>query len=69
MAKTILDEIMRFSVIINGNSAQKELFDLEKRNYALGKSNKALREEQAKLVKQGKKRFHDLCNCHQICPP
>jgi tubulin-specific chaperone A len=30
MAKTISDEQMKLSIIINGNSAQKRTFDLEK---------------------------------------
>ncbi|MBL87231.1 MAG: phage tail tape measure protein [Winogradskyella sp.] len=55
MAKRIVDEEMRFTVIVNGNSAQKELYDLEKRNRALTASNKDLRAERAKLAAEGKK--------------
>ena len=55
MAKRVIDEEMRFTVIINGDKAQKELFDLEKRNRSLGAANKDLRKEKAKLIAQGKK--------------
>jgi TP901 family phage tail tape measure protein len=55
MAKRIVDEEMRFTVIVNGNSAQKELFDIEKANRSLTASNKDLRAERAKLISQGKR--------------
>ncbi|MBO2546126.1 phage tail tape measure protein [Salegentibacter sp. BDJ18] len=55
MAKRIVDEEMRFSVVINGNEAQKELFDLEKSTRDLTKRNKELREEKRKLSRAGKK--------------
>ncbi|WP_026755017.1 phage tail tape measure protein [Sediminibacter sp. Hel_I_10] len=55
MAKRVVDEEMRFTVVINGDAGKKELYDLEKRNRSLTASNKDLRAEQAKLVAQGKK--------------
>ena len=55
MAKRIVDEEMRFSIIVNGDSAQKELYDLEKTTRDLTQRNKELRAEQAKMVAQGKK--------------
>ncbi len=54
MPKRIVDEEMRFSVVINGNEAQKELFDLEKSTRDLTASNKALKAEKDKLKAQGK---------------
>ena len=42
MAKTISDEQMKLTMIINGNSAQKELFDLEKSTRSLNEQNKSL---------------------------
>ncbi|HUI32038.1 MAG TPA: phage tail tape measure protein [Dysgonamonadaceae bacterium] len=62
MAKTILDEQMRLTVVINGNEAQKELYDLEKRNRELNASTKALREEKSKLAAQGKKNTEEYKN-------
>lgn len=55
MAKRILDEELRFSIIINGNEAQKELFELEASTRKLTSANKELKAEQARLVSQGKK--------------
>ncbi|TNE31793.1 MAG: hypothetical protein EP346_00085 [Bacteroidetes bacterium] len=55
MARTIVDEELKYTVIINGNKAQKELFDLEKTQRSLEASNKSLREAKAKLISQGKK--------------
>ncbi|OBQ56119.1 phage tail tape measure protein [Tamlana sp. s12] len=55
MSKTILDEVMKLSIVVNGNEAQKELFELEKSTRNLTAQNKQYREEQAKLVAQGKK--------------
>lgn len=54
MAKRIVDEEMRFSVVINGNEAQKELFELEQSTRDLTKSNKELKAEKEKLRSQGK---------------
>ena len=51
MAKRIVDEVMRFSIVVNGNSAQKELYDLEKRKRTLIQANKDLRAERSKLDK------------------
>lgn len=55
MAKRIVDEEMRFNIVVNGNEAQKELFDLERSTRKLTEQNKAYRAEQAKLIKQGQK--------------
>lgn len=55
MAKRIVDEEMRFSIIVNGDKAQKELYDLEKSTRDLTTRNKELRAEQAKMVSQGLK--------------
>ena len=42
MAKTISDEQMKLTVIINGNEAQKQLSDLEKSTRKLNEENKGL---------------------------
>ena len=55
MAKRISEEEMRFSVVINGNEAQKELFELENATKKLSSTNKDLRAERTKLFRQGKK--------------
>lgn len=55
MAKTISDEQMKLSIIINGNSAQKELFDLEKSTRSLTEANKGHLLQKQLLEKQGKK--------------
>lgn len=55
MGKRIVDEEMRFTVIINGNEAQKELYNLEKSTRELTSTNKLLRAERAKLQKAGKR--------------
>ncbi len=62
MAKRVVDEEMRFTVIVNGDSAKKELYDLEKRNHSLTSANKEYRAEQAKLVSQGKKNSQEYKN-------
>lgn len=49
MAKTITDEDIKLNVIINGNTAQKELYDLEKANRKLNESQAALRLEKKRL--------------------
>jgi tubulin-specific chaperone A len=54
MAKTISDEQMKLSIIINGNEAQKELLDLEKSTRKLTEENKALGLQKKLLIKQGK---------------
>ncbi len=54
MAKRIVDEEMRFSIIINGDEAQKELHQLEANTRKLNASNKTLRAERDKLRAQGK---------------
>jgi tubulin-specific chaperone A len=55
MAKTISDEQMKLTMIINGDSAQKELFDLEKSTRSLNEQNKALLIQKKLLEKQGQK--------------
>ena len=55
MAKRIVDEEMRFSIVVNGNEAQAELFKLEKSTRELTASNKELRAERAKLQAAGKR--------------
>lgn len=54
MAKTISDEQIKFSIIINGDPAQKQLFDLEKSTRKLTEENKALGIQKKALIKQGK---------------
>jgi TP901 family phage tail tape measure protein len=54
MAKTISDEKIKLSIIIDGNPAQKELFDLEKATRKLNEENKALGLQKKLLIKQGK---------------
>ena len=51
MAKTISDEQMKLSIIINGNSAQKEILDLEKKTINLKNSTSDLM-YQRKMVKK-----------------
>lgn len=54
MAKTISDEVMKFSIVINGNEGQKALFDLEKSTRKLNEENKALGLQKKLLEKQSK---------------
>ncbi|HNP68237.1 MAG TPA: phage tail tape measure protein [Aequorivita sp.] len=55
MGKTIVDEDMRFNIIVNGNSAQKDLYDLEKATKDVREETKLLKVEKAKLEAQNKK--------------
>jgi len=55
MAKTISDEQMKLTVIINGNEAQKQLSDLEKSTRKLNEENKSLLLQKKLLEKQGQK--------------
>lgn len=55
MAKTLTDEDIKLNVIINDNTAQKELFDLEKSTRKLTEANKQLKLQKQLLEKQGKK--------------
>lgn len=55
MAKRIVDEEIKFSIIVNGNEAQKELFDLEKSTRKLTEENKKLLLEKKYLQDQGLK--------------
>lgn len=54
MARTISDETMRFTLVIDGNEAQKELFDLEKGTRRLTEENKALALQKKLLIRQGR---------------
>lgn len=54
MAKTISDEKIKLSIIIDGNQGQKELFDLEKATRKLTEENKSLSLQKKLLIKQGK---------------
>ncbi|MCB6025363.1 phage tail tape measure protein, partial [Flavobacterium psychrophilum] len=54
MAKTLSDEDIKLNIIINGNTAQKELFDLEKSTRKLTEENKGLLLQKRLLEKQGK---------------
>lgn len=51
MAKRIVDEEMKFEIIINGDNARKELYALEKATRRLTEENKGLN-LQKKLFKQ-----------------
>jgi hypothetical protein len=55
MAKKISDEVLKLEVVINGDSAKKELFELEQAQRKLRETNKALRQEKARLEAQNKK--------------
>jgi tubulin-specific chaperone A len=54
MAKTISDEQMKLSIIINGNSAQKRTFDLEDTSLTSENSDLLLKKL---LIKQGKRNY------------
>lgn len=55
MAKVISDEQMRLTMIINGDDAQKELYNLEKSTRSLNEENKGLLLQKKLLEKQNKK--------------
>lgn len=55
MARTITDEEIKLSIVINGNPAQKQLLDLEKDTRKLTEANKDLNLERKRLEAQGKK--------------
>lgn len=55
MARTITDEEIKLSIIINGNPAQKQLLDLEKATRRLTEENKNLNLERKRLEAQGKR--------------
>lgn len=59
MAKTIRDEDIRLSIIINGNQAQKEIYELDAANRKLIDSNKEIQKDMQNLVKQGKKQSEE----------
>jgi TP901 family phage tail tape measure protein len=54
MAKTISDEKMKLSIVIDGNEAQAELLNLEKATRKLTEENKANAIEKKRLIKLGK---------------
>ncbi len=54
MAKKIVDEQIKLSIVIDGNEAQRELHTLEKSTRELTATNKDLLVEKRKLEKQGK---------------
>lgn len=54
MSKKIVDEVLKYTVEVNGNESQKELFDLEKRQRKLTEANKELRAEKRKMQRQNK---------------
>lgn len=55
MAKTISDEKLKMSIVIDSNQAQKELLDLEKATRSLTEENKSLQIQKKALERQGKK--------------
>ncbi len=55
MARTITDEEIKLSIIINGDPAQKQLFELEKATRKLTEENKAYGIQRAALERQGLK--------------
>lgn len=55
MARTITDEEIKLSIVINGNPAQKQLLDLEKATRRLTEENKSLYLEKKRLEAQGLK--------------
>lgn len=55
MAKKIVDEQIKLSIVIDGDEGQKELYTLEKSTRELTAANKELLVEKNKLEKQGKK--------------
>lgn len=62
MAKTITDEQIKLSIIINGDNSKKELIDLEKNVRKLNESNKELRLQQQRLKAQGKENTAEYKN-------
>tara|TARA_R110002126_G_scaffold39767_2_gene117617 strand:- start:34611 stop:38108 length:3498 start_codon:yes stop_codon:yes gene_type:complete len=62
MAKTISDEDIRLNIIVNGNSAQKELLDLDKNTRKLNATQKELRAEKTRLITAGKKESQEYKN-------
>lgn len=55
MARTITDEEIKLSIVINGNPAQKQLLDLEKATRRLNEEQKSLYLEKKRLEAQGLK--------------
>ena len=55
MGKVITDEDIKLNIFINGDSAQKELYNLEESTRDLNKQNVDLINKMKALEKQGKK--------------
>lgn len=55
MSRQITDEHIKFSIIVNGDPAQKELIELEKATRKLNEENKSNLLQRKELEKQGKK--------------
>jgi tubulin-specific chaperone A len=51
MARTITDEDIKLNIIINGNSSQKQLYDLEKSTRKVTEENKQLKLELSRVEK------------------
>jgi tubulin-specific chaperone A len=63
MARTITDEEIRLSIVINGNPAQRQLIDLERETRELTVANRDLQIEQRRLAAQGQQntqRYREL---------
>lgn len=65
MAKTIANEKLVAEIVINGNQAQKELFELDKSLKDLQRTQKDLRAEKARLTAEGKKNSEQYKNISQ----
>src|SRR5690625_2804599 len=57
--RKIRSEEIRFDVVVNGNKAQRELYNLEKANRGLTEETKELRREKVRLERAGKKESAD----------
>lgn len=55
MSQRVKDEILKVTVVVNGDDAIKELYKLEDVQRSLRQANKDLRAERTKLEEQGKK--------------
>ena len=60
MARTISDEQIKLSVIIDGNPAQKEIYDLEKSSISLKQKINELTQAQ----KENKKELDNVSNAY-----
>ncbi len=66
MSKTISDEHIKLRIIIDGDPAQKELFDLEKATRKLKEENNQLLLKKKELEKQGKKDTVEYTNLTRV---